>query len=86
MAAVDMLSMLVEVVPQILALYPGLPTRITQALCYAIAGEYCMQKLIQGQRKEFLSKLVLFLLKSCVHTFALYGIIKVSSHCKLDLA
>ncbi len=40
MAAVDMLSMLVEVVPQILSLYPRLPTRITQALCYAIAGEF----------------------------------------------
>ncbi len=39
MAAVDMLSMLVEVAPCILSLYHSLPARILQALCYAIAGE-----------------------------------------------
>jgi len=37
MAAIDMLSLLVEVAPQMQQLYPSMPVRVIEALCYAIA-------------------------------------------------
>lgn len=37
MAAVDMVSLLVEVAPQMTLLYPTMPIRVLEAICYAIA-------------------------------------------------
>ena len=36
-AAIDMLSLLVEVAPQIMQLYPSMTTKIIEAFCYSIA-------------------------------------------------
>lgn len=41
MAAVDMMSLLIEVAPHMVRLYSSMPLKILQALCYAIAGESC---------------------------------------------
>ena len=38
MAAIDMLCLLTEVAPQMRRLYPLMPVRVIDALCYAIAS------------------------------------------------
>ena len=42
MAAIDMMSLLSEVAPQMFKLYPSLPLKVLQAICYAIAGKWCL--------------------------------------------
>ena len=37
MAAIDMLTLLAEVAPQMHRLYPSMPVRVVEALCYAVA-------------------------------------------------
>lgn len=44
MCAIDMVSLLSEVAPHLLLLYPTLPSRVIQAICYAIAGEQIWYK------------------------------------------
>jgi len=39
-AAIDMMSFLTEVAPQLVKLYPSVPLKVLQAICYAIAGEW----------------------------------------------
>jgi len=39
MCAIDMVSMLSEVAPQMASLYPSLPSRVIQAICFALAGK-----------------------------------------------
>lgn len=38
MSAIDMMSLLSEVGPQIFKLYPSMPLKVIQAISYAIAG------------------------------------------------
>lgn len=42
MAAIDMMSLLSEVAPQMFKLYPSMPLKVLQAICYAIAGKYVL--------------------------------------------
>ena len=39
MSAIDMMSLLSEVGPHMLRLYPSMPFKVVQAICYAIAGK-----------------------------------------------
>lgn len=39
MSAVDMMSLLSEVGSHMLKLYPSMPFKVVQAICYAIAGK-----------------------------------------------
>ena len=38
MSAIDMMSLLSEVGVEMFRLYPSMPLRVLQAICYAIAG------------------------------------------------
>lgn len=39
MSAIDMMSLLSEVGVEMFRLYPSMPLRVLQAICYAIAGK-----------------------------------------------
>lgn len=39
MAAIDMVALLSEVACEMVKLYPSMPLKVLQAICYAIAGE-----------------------------------------------
>ena len=47
MCAIDMISLLCEVATQMQQLYPSMPTRVVEALCYAIAGREIFSKAIE---------------------------------------
>ncbi len=48
MSAIDMMSLLSEVGPQMYKLYPSMPLKVLQAICYAIAGME-MSELVKGR-------------------------------------